>query len=237
MALRAALAACRAWGQHWKRGLAAAIAALVLALGLLLVVNRDPLQESIANFTAALGITAPVGGIDAAYAAYQDGDVATALRLSRPLAEQGDARAQSLLGLIYYNGRDVTRNEPEATKWFRRAADQGDATAQFHLGAMYSTGRGVPQNFSEGAKWYRLAADGGNAQAQFNLGVMYFNGEGVPQSNVNAHMWFNLAAAHFPAFDRRNRDAAERVRDVVAIKMTPEEIAEAQKLARDWKPR
>ncbi|MGD9925069.1 MAG: tetratricopeptide repeat protein, partial [Pseudorhodoplanes sp.] len=95
----------------------------------------------------------------------------------------------------------------------------------------------VLQDFSEGLKWYRRAADGGNPQAQFNLGVINYNGKGVPQSNVRAHMWFNLAAANFPPSDSRNREIAANVRDVVAMKMNREEVADAQKLARDWRER
>ena len=81
-----------------------------------------------------------------------------------------------------------------------------------------------------GLKWYRLAADQGDADAQNNLGVMYANGEGVPQDYVRAHMWFNLSAA------QGNQDAAEN-RDSIAKRMTPAQIAEAQKLAREWQPK
>jgi TPR repeat protein len=78
-------------------------------------------------------------------------------------------------------------------------------------------------------KWYRLAADQGYAHAQYNLGIMYAKGQGVPQDYVKAHMWFNLSAA------QGEQDAAEH-RDKVAQRMTPAQIAEAQKLAREWKP-
>ena len=80
---------------------------------------------------------------------------------------------------------------------------------------------------------YRLAADQGHAAAQFNLGVMYANGEGVPQDYVKAHMWFNLAGAQTTGSDR---EGAVKARDAVAENMTSEQIAEAQRLAREWKP-
>ena len=89
---------------------------------------------------------------------------------------------------------------------------------------------GVPQDYAEALKWYRLAADQGHASAQCNLGVMYANGEGVPQDYVRAHMWFNLSAA------QGDQDAAKN-RDDVAKRMTPAQIAEAQKLAREWQPK
>jgi hypothetical protein len=239
-ALRAALVACRAVAVREKHWLMAAVAALVLLVGIVLVVNREPLQRAVESLLPLPSAETPAQPLDAAYAAYRNRDDETALRLSRPLAEQGNARAQTLLGLIYHRGfhggSATQKNEGEATKWFLRAAEQGDASAQLHLGIMYSEGRAVPQNFAEAAKWYRLAADQGNAQAQFSLGLFYVRGEGVPASNVLAHKWFNLAAAHFTASESRDRQAAAKNRDAVAFKMTREEIAEAQKLAREWRP-
>jgi len=77
--------------------------------------------------------------------------------------------------------------------------------------------------------WFRKASDQGDAIAQNNLGVMYYNGWGVPQDYVSAHMWFNLAAAGGQEGARKNRDL------IMAI-MSPAQIGESQKLAREWKP-
>ncbi len=85
--------------------------------------------------------------------------------------------------------------------------------------------------------WYRKAAEQGVAAAQLNLGVRYDNGQGVPQDYVQAHVWFNLAAARFLASETENRETAVRNRDRVAAKMTVAQIAEAQRLAREWKPK
>ena len=123
-----------------------------------------------------------------------------------------------------------------ALRFWRPLADQGDATAQSNLGAMYELGRGVTQDYAEAVKWYRKAADQGLASAQYNLGVMYDNGQGVAQDFVQAHKWFNLAASRFPASEKEGRDRAVRNRDRVAAKMTPQQIAEAQRLAREWRP-
>ncbi len=98
---------------------------------------------------------------------------------------------------------------------------------------MYERGHGVPQDYAEAVGWYRKAAEQGVAVAQRSLGAMYYNGEGVPQDYVQAHMWFNLAASSFPSGEKR--DTAVKNRDIVAEKMTPAQIAEAQKLAREWK--
>jgi TPR repeat protein len=83
-------------------------------------------------------------------------------------------------------------------------------------------------------KWYRLAADHGDADAQFNLALSYDKGEGVPKDYVLAHLWFNLAAVKYGS-DKAKRDIAVAGRDRVAKLMTASQIAEAQKLAREWK--
>jgi TPR repeat protein len=232
--LRAALAASRIVIAREKHWLVAAICALILLVLYVILLNIDPLKHTVESLTPSQS-EQPVLPLDAANAAYRGRDDATALRLARPLAEQGDPRAQTLLGLIYHRGRAVPLDEAQATEWFQRAAEQGEADAQIQLGMRYSEGRGVPQNFAEAAKWYRLAADQGKAQAQYFLGLLYSRGEGVPLSNVNAHMWFNLAAAHFPASDPLDRQAAAKNRDAVAFKMSREEISRAQQLAREWK--
>jgi TPR repeat protein len=237
--LEAELAKCNAVAEQQARlakGLKLGIAALVVALGLALAVNTAPVRHAVTELAQALGF-APVTPIDAALAAYGKGDYARASRLSRPLAENGDARAQSMLGLLYLHGRGVPQDDLGAAYWFRLAADQGEARAQFNLGLMYAEGRGMPHDYAEAARWYRLAADRNHAQAQYNLALAYAKGEGVSQDYVSAHMWFNLAAAHFPASEVRNHELAVRNRALVTSKMTREQIAEAQLLAREWKPR
>ena len=121
--------------------------------------------------------------------------------------------------------------DTEAVRWYRLAADQGYDAAQFSLGVMYANGEGVPQDDAEAVRWYRLAAEQGHASAQLNLGVMYANGEGVPQDYVQSHMWANLAASRSTSEDR---ELAVKNRDLVANQMTREQIAEAQRRAREW---
>lgn len=145
----------------------------------------------------------------------------------KPLAEQGDAGAQCRLGFMYYFGTGVPRDYMEAVKWFRLAAEQGDVDAQGTLGEMYYFGQGVTQNYTEALKWCRLAAEQGDAWAQCNLGAMYYKGEGVAQDYIEAHKWFNIAGAN-------GSKEAIGVRDEVAKRMTPEQIAEAQRLAKEW---
>ncbi len=110
-----------------------------------------------AGFT--LGLTAPAwAGFDEGVAAHKRGDYATALREWRPLAKQGNAKAQHNLGVIYDKGRGVPQDDAEAVKWYRKAAEQGVADAQYNLGVMYDNGRGVPQDYAQAHMWYNLAA-------------------------------------------------------------------------------
>src|SRR5580704_8093641 len=117
----------------------------------------------------------------------------------------------------------------------RPLAEQGNALAQLGLGVMYANGQGVPQDYAQALIWYRKAADQGNGSAQLGLGLMYANGHGVPQDYVRAHMWFNIAAAAAGASDVSVRTAV-KWRDLVATRMTPAQVAEAQRLAREWTP-
>ncbi len=136
---------------------------------------------------------------------------------------------------MYHYGQGVPQDYPEAVRWYRMAAEQGNANGQFNFGVMYHDGRVVPQDYAEAVRWYRMAAEQGNADAQFNLGYMYRHGQGVPQDFVEAHMWYNLAAAR--AGNKEGRDWATRNREIVASKMSREQIAEAQKRAREWQPK
>ena len=233
-----------------------------LAVGLL------TLLISISIADAAFG-----GQLDDASAAYERGDYATAYRLIKPLAEQGNAKAQYNLGLMYKEGLGVPKDYTVAMKWYRKAAEQGLADSQYNLGVMYHEGEGVPQDSTEAVKWFRDAAEQGYAKAQYNLGVMYHEGEGVPQNhtetmkwsqkaaeqgladaqyflgvmygkgisvpqdNVLAYMWFSLAASRFSASEGNKRGMAVINSEVIASKMTQEEIAEAQRLAQEWRPK
>ncbi len=159
---------------------------------------------------------------------YDAGRFEDAAKWLRMAAEQGNADAQHILGVIYQSGQGVPQDNLEAAKWFRKAAEQGNADAQFNLGLMNKLGRGVPEDYSAAVRWFQKAADQGQDKAQLNLGVMYANGEGIPQDYVQAHMWFNLAA-------HNGLEVAGKNRDIIATEMTPQQIAKAQRLAREWK--
>jgi len=162
---------------------------------------------------------------------------AEALKWYREAAEQGNAKAQYNLGMMYHAGQGVPQDSAEAARWYRKAAEQGNASAQFNLGLMYEKRQGVPQNFVEAVNWYRKAAEQGNPEAQYNLGMMYFAGLGVPKDYAAAHVWFHLATSRYPASEKAKRERAEVSRDIAASKLTPFQIAEAQRLAGEWKPK
>ena len=179
-----------------------------------------------------VSLAAPAwAGYNEGRAAYIAGDCETALREYRTAAQQGDAESQNALGVYYNNGMCVEQDRVEAMRWlqkafegFTRLANQGNAKAQRYMCVYYKEGRSVSQDYGEAARWCRLAAVQGEYWAQVNLAIMYEKGQGVTKDHVLAHMWYNISGLPYS-------------RDRVAKQMTSAQIAEAQKLAREWKPK
>ena len=101
----------------------------------------------------------------------------------------------------------------------------GHVSAQSQLGLLHDSGKGVVQDHSKAMTWYLLAAEQGSASAQFNLGLMHDQGQGVVRDYKKAHMWFSLAA------DKGSSESA-KARDIVAQRMTAQQIGESQTMAR-----
>jgi TPR repeat protein len=118
--------------------------------------------------------------------------------------------------------------------WYLKAAAQGRVLAQNNIGYLYEHGLGVRADSAQAVEWYRKAADQGDPTGQMNLGVMYETGRGVPQDLVQAHARYSIAVSRFA--DARKRDAATKARDAVAVRMTPDQIADAKGLASAWQP-
>ena len=127
-------------------------------------------------------------------AAYDRQDYLTAFHEWLPLAQQGNARAQNNLGVLYDQGRGVAQDYALALHWYLHAAVQGYAMAQYNLGVMYAQGRGVAQDDTLAARWYGQAAQQGDALAQTNLGLHYAQGRGVVQDDAAAVHWYRQAA-------------------------------------------
>ena len=153
------------------------------------------LRHAVVALGLLLALTAPAtpataGPIDDAD---KLGEYTAEVALLEPLAQQGNADAEFLLGNIYGTGKGIAQDQ-QAVAWFRKGADQGDAPAQYSLGLLYDNGSGVAQDYAQAAKWYRKAAEQGHASAQYNLGNMYRNGYGVPQDYAQAVKWYRKAA-------------------------------------------
>ena len=121
-------------------------------------------------------------------------------------------------------------NYEGALKEWQPLAENGDAVAQFNVGLMCYEGQGVRQDYARAAEWFQRAADQGYAKAQYNLGAMYGVGKGVKRDLVEAYKWLDLCAANGDS-----RCGAQR--DLVAKKLSASKLANAQRLASDWKPK
>lgn len=160
-------------------------------------------------------------------------DPIEAVKWLRRAAEQGLAEAQWQLGRCYSTGEGIGENPVAAAGWFRKAAEQNDAAGQYSLGNCYFEGYGVTKDIPEGVAWTRKAAEQGYPEAENGYGMCFAKGRGVPQDYLQAYKWFNLAAAQGGEHNtdaRMNLSMAERA-------MTPQQIAQAQKLAMEFKPR
>lgn len=161
--------------------------------------------------------------------AFERGDYDAAVNEFRALAEKNDPRGQYALAIMYDLGEGVPQSSEEAFKYYRLAAEQGYADAQNNLGVMYDQGEVFPVDYKEAMKWYLLAAEQGNKDAPNNIGVMHMIGLGVPRNFAEAHKWFTIAGTRdFEA--KSNKEFAE-------TRLTPEQIAESERLANEWHKR
>jgi DNA-directed RNA polymerase subunit RPC12/RpoP len=122
---------------------------------------------------------------------------------------------------------DPSDNRFYTVSLFLEKAKKGNADAQYQLGLLYLTGRGTLQDFSEAAKWLILAAEQNHPLAQYELGLLYQVGQGVDLDNEKSYMWFNLAAA-------AGVEQALLARDKAMRSLNKEQLASAQKAAREW---
>jgi TPR repeat protein len=158
-------------------------------------------------FVALLVFAVPAGAqsleerMKSAAGAYERKDFAAAIAVWRPLAEAGNAEAQTLLGAMYWSGEGVTRDHREAAKWYLRAAEKGYARAQNDIGFMYGFGEGVP-----------------------------------PKDNVQAYKWLSLAVRDYTAKNQGRLDQATKDLAAVRARMSPAQIADAERQIRDFRP-
>lgn len=125
------------------------------------------------------------------------------------------------------NSTGVPDNYQKDLESYRKEAERGDAVGQYNLGQIYNQGLGVTEDYTQAASWYRKAAEQGHAKAQYNLGYMYALGLGVPQDLVQGYMWVNIASD-------QGLEKAIAMRDDFGNNLTPAQIEEGQRLAREW---
>ena len=159
------------------------------------------------------------------------------MRIVGPSANHLGEGSGGSLAADFQVGMNAYQRGYYAAAWeeWRPLAEQGNAEAQYYLGVMHQNGEGVSQNYALAVLRYFQAAEQGLSGAQRSLGVMYARGDGVPQGFVFAHMWLSLAVARIPP--GVTRDEVTNFRDGIAKYMTPAEVAEAQRFAKQWKPK
>jgi uncharacterized protein len=134
-----------------------------------------------------------------------------------------------LLALSFGAGQDVPRLS------LRERAEKGDPEAQFNLAKNYEAGRGgLKKDYAEAKRWYLRAAEQGDPFAQASAAILFRFGKGVAQDYVEAYKWFYLAASRTTGSDQ---ESILELRDSTAARMTAEQLAEASRLAREWKPK
>ena len=136
---------------------------------------------------------------------------------------------QARAGLAAFSRHDYVK----AGALLQLPAARGNAAAQTVLCYLYTAGYGVPRSYEDAAGWCQRAAEQGSAQAQYMLGLLYNKGHGVPEDYILAYKWLNLAASRASG---PKRDYSFRIRDSVATKMSPAQIARAQALSMEWRP-
>jgi hypothetical protein len=199
-----------------------------LALGALGVAAADP-------FSDMLGIKG-----DPAQRA-NDPRAAAEISPLEARASAGDTEAQLALGMLFYEGIGVTADKDKALQYWRTAADLGNEQAGGTLAMLQDVGLGDPKDYSRVMKWYLTTSGQGNSYSRYYLGMMYENGMGVPRNHVTAWMWIRLSLSGWSVDDNNTPPLPNRARvaeqlNSISSKMTLEERAEAEGLARDWIP-
>ena len=205
------------------RAVAAAIAAVV-ALAIVL----PPVAPAVSGGEAERDFRR----LDKGLAAFERRDYAAAIGEWRPLALNGDARAQTWIGILHLQGRGVPRDHAKAADWFARAAAQGYGEAAYRLGVMYAFGHGFAEDRARAARHFEAAANLGHVKAQLEMSQRHYLGVGLPFDTVRAYMWASVAEKF--AVGGHDLYSAEGSRETMAELMTPAQLAEAQELARAW---
>lgn len=192
------------------------------------MICRVAARAALAGLLLATSVAIAAADGAAGIAAYERGNFATALKEFAPLAEQDNAGAQTMLGIMYLQGQGVAQDLALAARWLRAAAAQGNAQAQYRLALMHLAGDGVTQDPTTAAGLLRAAAEQGLPQAQVNLAAMLYQGIGVTRDLRLSYLYAALAA-------RQGDAEGVGLVDLLADEMTPPDLAAAQAMVAQWK--
>ena len=192
------------------------------------------------GFAAALAVMA--AGAGPALAGYKEGkeafdkrDYANAWKELEPLAKQGNRDAMYLLGSMHQMGMGVPPSNQDAVAWYRKAADAGKPDAVFMMGVMNEAGSGLPRSLPEAFNWYKKSADRGFYPGMIKIADMYGKGRGVKKDPAQAYMWFTIAERNSPP-STNDKFEIPIVKDRLATLITKEQLADADRKAKAWKP-
>jgi hypothetical protein len=149
-----------------------------------------------------------------------------------PLASEGGANAQFMLGVMHENGLGTAKDPEAAASWYRKAAAGGLASAQYNLGVFYQLGNGVPRDPEMALKFHKMAATQGHSRAQNNLGTMYYTGAGVTRDPVEAWKWLTIAENGLRG---EARDIARKNITAIESELAEAALADAKRRVADWK--
>jgi len=208
----------------------AGAACALLAAGLQLAAAQGKISVEDLKIRAEAGDKTATRQLADAYYLGRDGveqNFAEAARWFLKLAQQGDVRAQTTIGLMYARGYGVKKAPQPSHYWRRLAAAANHPGAQYNLGLTYANGDGVAQDYSQAAQCHGRAAQRTHVQAQFNLGMLYHEGKGVTQDPVRAYYWIKVASL-------QGDELAQDTLKKIGAGMSPEQIRQAEAQADEW---
>ncbi len=194
--------------------------------------GHAPMQQTADSKQTPRPAPAPAqaGPIEDADAAYERGDSETSIKLLRPLAEQGDMQAQYQIGFRYSVGQGVPQDMNEAVAWWTKAANNGLVALQVPLAMLYLQGKVIKQDIPEAKKWLTAAANSGSCHVHLQL-AMLLAGTVECRDMVRAYFWTEAAMTS------DCEPIALKLQEQFAQQMTPDQIAKAQQMARECKPK
>ena len=158
---------------------------------------------------------------------FERGEFEESATMLEPLSDAGDPAASYILGIMHLNLVLENADQLTGAQLIESAAENNHLPAQTELARMYRMGDGVEQDFAKMMVWYQRAAEQGDVGSQLFVADGYAYGYGVPTDLVEAYKWYEIAIQYWGAL-------AVRAREIVAERMTDEQIAEAVQQAGEW---